>query len=154
MDSKDRGIINALMRNGRISNQDLAEQVHLSPSPCLRRVRQLEESGIIRGYTAIVDEEAVGLPVTAFIRVRLQVHEKAQFTAFEKAVSKIDAVVDCYLIAGGTDYLLRVIVGSLKEYEALMTEKIHAIPGISTVDTSFALSRTKRSTILPLKDEL
>jgi Lrp/AsnC family transcriptional regulator, leucine-responsive regulatory protein len=106
-------------------NQELAEHVHLSPSPCLRRVRQIEESGVIRGYTVIVDEEAVGLPVTAFIRVRLQVHEKAQFTAFERAVSKVDAVVDCYLIVGGTDYLLRVIVGSLKDYETLMRKKIH-----------------------------
>ena len=153
MDSKDREIVDALLRDGRISNQDLSEHVHLSPSPCLRRVRQLEESGVIRGYTAIVNEEAVGLPVTAFIRVRLLVHEKTLFTAFEEAVSKIDSVMDCYLIAGGTDYLLRVIVSSLKEYERLVREKIHAIPGISTIDTSFALSRTKQSTVLPLNDD-
>jgi Lrp/AsnC family transcriptional regulator, leucine-responsive regulatory protein len=85
MDSMDRDIVATLLAKGRISNQELSEQVHLSPSPCLPRVRTLEDTGVIRGYTAIIDEEAVGLAVTAFVRVRLALHEKGQVTAFEKS---------------------------------------------------------------------
>jgi Lrp/AsnC family leucine-responsive transcriptional regulator len=120
----------------------LSEQVHLSPLPCLRRVRAVEDSGVIRGYTAIIDEEAIGLAVIAFVRVRLALHKKG----------KMDAVMDCYLITGDAEYLLRVVVRSLKEYERFVRERINVVPGIASIETSFAYGQVKRSTILTLED--
>lgn len=149
MDDKDRQIVRALQANGRISNQDLSEQVNLSPSPCLRRLRLLEEAQVIRGYTAIVDEEAFGLPVTAFVRVRLQPHDRPTIAMFEQAVQAMEAVLDCYLMTGSADYLLRVLVGSLKEYEGFVRREIHTIPGVASVDTSFAYGHVKRATVFP-----
>lgn len=149
MDDRDRRILAALQANGRISNQDLADQVHLSPSPCLRRVRQLEGSGVIQGYTTLVDEEAYGLTVTAFVRVRLQLHTTASIRAFEDAISRMDAVLDCYVMTGEADYLLRVLVPDLKAYEAFVRRELHAVPGIASIDTSFAYGRVKRATVYP-----
>lgn len=149
MDSKDRQIIAALQADGRMSNQDLSERVNLSPSPCLRRLRQLEDSGVIRGYTALVDEVAYGLPVTAFIRVRLQVHDSRTVAAFEAAVSRIDAVLDCYVMTGAADYLLRVLVESLADYERFVRTQLHVVPGIAAIDTSFAYGHVKRATVFP-----
>ncbi|BBN93955.1 hypothetical protein DEGR_06880 [Deinococcus grandis] len=149
MDDRDRRILAALQANGRISNQDLADQVHLSPSPCLRRVRQLEDSGVIQGYTALVDEEAYGLTVTAFVRVRLQLHTTASIRAFEDAIARMDAVLDCYVMTGEADYLLRVLVADLKAYEAFVRRELHAVPGIASIDTSFAYGRVKRATVYP-----
>lgn len=147
MDDKDRQIIAALQRNGRLSNQDLSEQVHLSPSPCLRRLRQLEDDGIIRGYTALVDEEAYGLPVTVFVRVRLQVHDKESVRAFEAAILNMDAVLDCYVMTGNTDYLLRVLVENLKHYEEFVRKQLHTAPCVASIDTSFAYSRVKQASV-------
>lgn len=149
MDEKDRQIIEALQQNGRLSNQDLSEQVHLSPSPCLRRLRQLEDTGVIRGYTALVDEEAFGLPITVFVRVRLQVHGKESVRAFEEAILSMEAVLDCYIMTGNTDYLLRVLVESLKHYEEFVREQLHTAPGVASIDTSFAYGRVKQSSIFP-----
>ncbi|MHA0041860.1 Lrp/AsnC family transcriptional regulator [Deinococcus sp. PEB2-63] len=149
MDDRDRRILAALQANGRISNQDLADQVHLSPSPCLRRVRQLEDSGVIQGYTALVDEEAYGLTVTAFVRVRLQLHTTASIRAFEDAIARMDAVLDCYVMTGEADYLLRVLVADLKAYESFVRRELHAVPGIASIDTSFAYGRVKRATVYP-----
>ena len=108
MDEKDRQIVAALQEQGRLTNQELSERVNLSPSPCLRRVRLLEESGIITGYTAVVDEAAYGLPITAFVRIRLERHTQAAVTAFEQKVRDIDAILDCYVMTGDADYRERV----------------------------------------------
>lgn len=149
MDDKDRQILSALQKDGRLSNQDLSEKVNLSPSPCLRRLRMLEESNIIRGYTAIVDEEAYGLPVTAFVRVRLERHGREQVAAFEDAIKGVEAILDCYVMTGSADYLLRVLVASLRDYEHFVREQLHPIPGIASIDTSFAYGMVKRSTVYP-----
>ncbi|WP_067062581.1 Lrp/AsnC family transcriptional regulator [Roseateles chitosanitabidus] len=149
MDSKDYQIIAALQANGRMTNQELSEQVSLTPTPCLRRLRMLEESGTIRGYTAVVDEEAFGLPVTAFVGVKLKEHTAESVRRFERAIQKIDAVLDCYVMTGQVDYLLRVLAQSLKDYERFVRQELHAIPGIQSIDTSFAYSRVKRSVVFP-----
>jgi DNA-binding Lrp family transcriptional regulator len=149
MDSKDRQIIAALQANGRMSNQELSERVNLSPSPCLRRLRQLEEARVIRGYAALVDERAYGLPVTAFVRVRLQLHDTGTVAAFEAAVGRMDAVLDCYVMTGSADYLLRVVARSLADYERFVRAQLHAVPGIASIDTSFAYGHVKRATVFP-----
>ncbi len=132
-----------------MSNQELSERLNLSPSPCLRRLRLLEEARVIRGYTAIVDEESYGLPVTAFVGIKLKVHSAESVAAFERAIQAIDAVMDCYVMTGQVDYLLRVLAESLKDYERFVRKELHAIPGIESIDTSFAYGRVKRSNVFP-----
>lgn len=150
MDETDRQIIAVLQADGRISNQDLSDKVNLSPSPCLRRVRMLEEAGVIRGYSALVDEEAFGLPVTAFVRIRLQIHSRENVKTFEAAIQKMDAVLDCYVMTGSADYLLRVVVESLKDYERFVRTRLHNVPGIASIDTSLAYGQVKRATVYPM----
>src|SRR6516164_6527791 len=105
MDDKDRQIIRELQRNGRLTNQELAEKVNLSPSPCLRRLRLLEEAGIIQGYTALIDQKSYGLPITVFISVRLAQHSKEGVRDLENRVKRIDQILDCFLMTGDSDYL-------------------------------------------------
>jgi Lrp/AsnC family leucine-responsive transcriptional regulator len=150
MDSKDREIIKALQRNGRLTNQALAAQVNLSPSPCLRRTRALEEKGVIKGYTAIVDERAYGLPVTALVRIRLSSHTGDVVKLFEKKVHETEQILDCYVITGSEDYLLRVLVEDLKSYEEFVRHKLHNIPGIASIDSSFAYGVLKQSNVFPV----
>ncbi len=150
MDSKDREIIKALQRNGRLTNQDLAAQVNLSPAPCLRRTRALEEKGVIKGYTAIVDERAYGLPVTALVRIRLSSHTGDVVKLFEKKVHETEQILDCYVITGSEDYLLRVLVEDLKSYEEFVRHKLHNIPGIASIDSSFAYGVLKQSNVFPV----
>ncbi|MXN48684.1 winged helix-turn-helix transcriptional regulator [Shinella kummerowiae] len=149
MDEKDQQIVAALQDNGRLTNQELSERVNLSPSPCLRRVRLLEESGVIKGYTAVVDEATYGLPITAFVRIRLERHTQAAVAAFERKVRDIDAIIDCYVMTGDADYLLRVLVESLQDYESFVRTRLHMIEGIASIDTSFAYGTVKRATRFP-----
>lgn len=150
MDTKDRQIIRELQKDGRLTNQDLAERVNLSPSPCLRRVRNLEAAGVITGYTALVDQKAYGLPITVFVRVRLNSPSQDLITGFEAQVQRIDQIQDCFLLAGSDDYLLRVIIDSLESYEDFMRRKLHAIPGIASIDTSFAYGVVKQTRVFPV----
>ncbi|WP_341213366.1 Lrp/AsnC family transcriptional regulator [uncultured Limimaricola sp.] len=152
MDDKDRQIIAALQAHGRLTNQELSQKVHLSPSPCLRRLRMLEDAGIIRGYAAIVDETAYGLPITAFVRVRLERHSEAAVGVFERKVRDIDAILDCYMMTGDDDYLLRVLVSSLQDYEVFVRQQLHQIGGIAAIETSFAYGTVKRGTVFPRLD--
>lgn len=149
MDDKDKQIIAALQQDGRLTNQELSERVNLSPSPCLRRLRLLEEKGVIKGYTAIVDEQAYGLPTTAFVRIRLERHTKKVVETFEKEVRAIDTILDCYVMTGDADYLLRVLVESLQDYERFVRTRLHKIEGIAAIDTSFAYGIVKRATVFP-----
>lgn len=151
MDSKDRQILHELQLNGRISNQDLAQRVNLSPSPCLRRVRQLETDGMIRGYTAIVDPKTYGYPLTVFIRITLARHDTATVAEFERRVRAIDEIMDCFLMTGQRDYLMRVVAASLESYERFVRDVIHTIPGIASIDTSFAYGVVKRALALPAR---
>lgn len=149
MDEKDYQILRALQENGRLTNQELSERVNLSPSPCLRRVRQLEKSGAIRGYTALVDQNAYGLPLTVFIRIKMERHAAELVRVFEARIRDIPEIQDCYLVTGEADYLLRVVCRDLDAYERFMREKLHAIPGISSINTSFIFGRVKQSQVLP-----
>ncbi len=149
MDDIDRRIIQELQQDGRLSNQDLAARVNLSPSPCLRRLRRLEASGVIRGYTALVDHERFGLPLTVFVRVKLERHAKDIIKAFEDRVRSINTILDCYLTTGGADYILRVVVPSLTGYEAFVRNTLHGLPGVQSIDTSFAYGVVKQSHVLP-----
>lgn len=149
MDTKDRQIINALQSDGRLTNQELSELVNLSPSPCLRRLRNLEDSGIIKGYTAIIDENAYGLPITAFVQIRLERHTEDVVRDFEKKILDAENILDCYVMTGDSDYLLRVLVESLEGYEQFVRHRLHSIKGIAAIHTSFAYGRVKRATKFP-----
>lgn len=152
MDSKDRQILQALQADGRLTNQDLSEQVNLSPSPCLRRVRLLEEQGVIKGYTALVDQKAWGLPVTVFIRIKLERHGDAAVNAFERTIQEMPQVMDCWLMTGRSDYLLRVIASDLDDYERFVRRELQRVPGIASIDTSFAYGSVKHAQVLPLAE--
>lgn len=150
IDAKDIQIIRALQKNGRLTNLELAEQVNLSPSPCLRRVRQLEQAGVIRGYAADVDARAVGLQITAFIRITLQRHERDAVQVFEARVQEIDEILDCHLMTGEADYLLRVLVADLDAYEDFVRNRLHTIPCIASITTSFVYGTVKASHVMPV----
>ena len=138
-DAIDRKILDRLQRDGRTSNQDLSQAVGLSPSPCLRRVRALEEAGIITSYVALLSPEAVGLPVTAFVRVRLSSQDDRHLAEFESAVVGFPEIMVCYLMTGESDYQLRVQVESLAAFEEFLRQKLTRIACVAGVNSSFAL---------------
>lgn len=146
LDKIDRAILDELMANARLTNQELSEKVGLSPSPCLRRLRRLETEGIITGYTAIIDEEKVGLPVAIFMSVKLERQIDAQLNSFEAEIMKCPEVVDCWLMTGDNDYLLRILAPGLKEYENFLTGTLTKIPGIASIQSSVSLRRVKAKT--------
>ena len=152
MDRIDRKILTALQAEGRMTNQALSDAVGLSPSPCLRRVRAMEESGLIEGYGAQIDRKAAGFPITAFVRIRLTDHARKTVETFEKTVQRIACVLQCHLTSGSEDYLLEVVARSQADYERFMREELHAVPGIAAIETSFAFGLVKRTTALPLAD--
>jgi len=149
MDRTDRKLIGELQRDGRLTNQELSERVSLSPSPCLRRLRQLEQEGVIEGYTAIVNQEACGLHITAFVSIRLEKQNDKTIQAFEEGIRDLDEIVACYLMSGSSDYLLQVLSPSLKDYEAFIRDKLSRTPGIGTLETHFAFGQVKRSAVFP-----
>lgn len=152
LDAIDRNILRRLQHNGRLTNQQLCEDVGLSPSPCLRRVRALEERGIITGYVALVEPEAIGLPVNAFVRIRLDQQDDAHLERFESAVAEFPEVMDCYLMTGEADYQLRVLVPSLAAFEDFLRKRLTRIAGVAQVTTSFALRPIVNRTALPVPD--
>jgi len=149
MDAIDRKIVAALQRDARITNQALADEVGLSPSPCLRRVRTLEQSGVIEGYAAQVNRRACGLPITVFVRVRLKEHSHEVVDAFERRIVLLDDVLECHITSGAEDYLLQVVVDSQEGYERFMRDKLRAIPGIAALESSFAFGQIKKTAVLP-----
>ncbi|MEM9670149.1 MAG: Lrp/AsnC family transcriptional regulator [Pseudomonadota bacterium] len=149
MDSKDRQILAELQADGRLTNQELSERIRLSPTPTLRRVRQLEEAGIIEGYTALVDQKAWGLPITVFIRVKLERPSEEAVHAFEAAIEAMPEVMDCWLMTGKWDYLMRALAADLTSYEAFVRGKLQQLPGLAAIDTSFAYGRVKQAKALP-----
>ena len=150
LDDIDLRILRELQHDGRISNQDLADRVGLSPSPCLRRVRQLESAGIIEGYRAVVSPKAVDLTITAFVRLRLASHEGTTVDAVEERLRAIPLIVEAHLLAGDWDYLVRIVTPSFEEYERLLRENLRAIPSLASIDTTFAFAVTKPISPLPL----
>ncbi|MEN3111113.1 Lrp/AsnC family transcriptional regulator [Uliginosibacterium paludis] len=151
IDRYDRRILEVLQHEGRISNQDLAARVGLSPSPCLRRVRALEESGLITGYHAVLDARKLGLSLIALLSISMDRHTPERFEAFEAAVGAIPEVIECLLITGQqSDYQLKVVVRDMDDYQRLLLEKITRIEGVSGVHTSFVLRRVVSRDTLPL----
>ncbi|MEL0435872.1 Lrp/AsnC family transcriptional regulator [Phycobacter sp. K97] len=151
MDAMDRRIISALQRNGRIKLSDLSEQVGLSPTPCARRVSMLEEAGVITGYSARVDQAQVGLAVTIFVAVELERQSKDALQAFENAVSKFDQVMECYLMTGSRDILLRVVARDLTDFDRFLEEQLMRVPGIRNTRSSFTLRTMIQRDVLPTR---
>ncbi|MFA0682275.1 Lrp/AsnC family transcriptional regulator, partial [Vibrio splendidus] len=131
MDEIDKKILAELQSNARLTNQELADRVALSPSPCLRRVRALEKQGIIRGYHANVDQEACGLPVNVFVLVKLEKPTEENMRDFEQHIEVIDEVLECFLMTGNHDYLLHVVSESLKSYEQFIRKQLTRLPNIA-----------------------
>ena len=149
LDEIDHAILACLQKDGRLTNQDLAERVGLSASPCSRRVRQLEAAGLISGYVALLDPIALGLDVTAFVRVRLSEQGDRHLAVFEAAVAALPEVMECYLTTGEGDYQLRVLVGSLAEFEDFLRHKLTPIDVVAQVTSSIALRPVVYRTALP-----
>ena len=153
LDSIDRNILVVLQKDGRLSNTQLAERVGLTPAPCLRRVRALEEAGVIQTYAALVDSRALALGVTVFAQVTLDKQVKDQLEIFEQSVGKWPEVMDCYLMTGDSDYLLRIVLPDVEAYERFLNEALTQVPGVASIKSSFALRQVKYSTALPLIPE-
>ena len=150
LDAIDRQILENLQNDARMRNVELAEKVGLSPSPCLRRVGNLEETGVIRGYATLVDAEAVGLPVSVFVSVTLEKQIEKALQKFEKEIRARPEVMECYLMTGDADYLLRVVTSDLGAYERFLIEHLTRIPGVASIKSSFALKQVAYRTALPI----
>lgn len=150
MDSIDRKILLELQKDGRLTNQELADRVGLSPSPCLRRVRLLQESGVIERYAAVLSQTALGLSITAFARLTLLSHTSAVVNEVEEKLRSIPEVVEAYLLAGDDDYLVKIVIRSFEAYEDLLRRQIRAIPSLASIKTTFAFAVTKPQSPLPM----
>lgn len=150
LDEIDRKILVLLQSDARIPNIELADKVGLSPSPCLRRVRELEERGVVRRHVTLLDPAKVGLPVSVFVNVTLDRQIEPALEKFEAAILKRPEVMECYLMTGDFDYLLRVVTADLGAYERFLVENLTRVPGVSSIRSSFALKQVKYSTALPL----
>jgi Lrp/AsnC family leucine-responsive transcriptional regulator len=150
LSSIDRKILRALQEDGRMTIQAIAERVGLSASPCLRRIRQMEAHQIITGYSATVDQKAVGLPVSVFISIKLERQRARELDAFAAAISRWPEVMDAYLMTGQFDFLLRVVCADLETYELFLREKLTQIEGVASIESSFSLGTVKVGRSLPI----
>jgi DNA-binding Lrp family transcriptional regulator len=149
VDQIDRSILVVLQKNGRLSNVQLAEQVGLSESACLRRVRLLEQSGIIDRYVMLINQSAIGKPGNVFVRVTLEGQQKEKLQQFEETIAAVPEVMECYLMSGDFDYLLRVIIKDNADY-MVVHEKLTGLPGVLRVQSSFALRTVRKTTEMAL----
>ena len=151
IDSFDRQILKLLQQDGRISNQDLADRIGLSPSPCLRRVRALEDAGVIKGYRALVDAKVLGYTLMALIYISMDKHTPDRFEHFEKEISQFSEVLECLLITGqDADYQIKVIVRDMDAFQELLLNRITGIRGVTGVHSSFVLRRVVDTTSIPV----
>lgn len=150
MDAIDLRILRALQQDAGQSNVDLSRAVGLSPSPCLRRVKALEAAGVIRGRAAIIDPAAVGLPISVFLQVTLERQVESNLEAFETAARGWSEVVECHLMTGDADYLLRVVAADLDAYHKFLMQKLTRTPGVASIKSSFALKQIKFGGALPI----
>ena len=153
LDNTDRRILRVIQEEARVSNSELAERVGLSPSPCWRRVRTLEENGVIERYVTLVNAKAVGLPINVFATVTLEKQAESALELFERAVKKRPEVMECNLMTGEFDYLLRVVVPDLAAYERFLMDHLTRIKGIASIKSSFSLKQVSYKTALPLSDK-
>ncbi len=151
LDRVDRLILDVLQNDARITNAALAEKAHLSESACLRRVRALEASGLITGYGARIDQEKAGLPVNVFVNITLGRQDQADLQAFENAVRKIPEVMECYLMTGDFDYVVRIVVADTADFERVHRQHLTRLPGVARVHSSFALRAIARLHVLPIR---
>jgi len=151
LDRFDNLILDALQRDGRISNKQLASQVNLSESACLRRVRALEESGMIERYVAMVSQSKAGMPGNVLVHIGLHREEQSELAAFEAAVRAIPEVMECYLMTGEFDYLLRVVIADMADFERIHKDELTRLPGVARVNSSFAIRTVLKKTELPLR---
>ncbi len=151
LDEMDRRILTALQENARITNVELAELVGISPSPCWRRVRELEQKGVISRYVTLIDPGSIGLPVSVFVQVSLERQVERALEEFEGAVADWPEVMECYLMTGDADYLLRVVVADLTAYHRFLVDHLTRVPGVASIKSSFALKQVKYRTALPLE---
>ncbi len=150
LDKIDRRLLEELQGDGRLSNQELAERVALSPSPCLRRLRALERKGVIRHYAAVLDPQLVGLGLLAYVSVKLEKRGKMPVDQFTRAVESWPEVIACYAMTGDTDYLMRVQVEDLGHYSHFIMDTLLKQPGVIDIRSNFVLERVKETTVLPL----
>jgi Lrp/AsnC family leucine-responsive transcriptional regulator len=150
LDPIDIRILNELQNDSSHSNVELAKRVHLSPSPCLMRVKALKDKGVIRNYVALADPKILGLGLNVFISISLKEQSKEALAQFEKRISEHDEVMECYLMTGDSDYLIRVAVADMGALEKFILEQLTPIPGIEKIRSSFALKQVRYKTALPL----
>ncbi len=150
LDSTDLRILAALQGEGRLTNVELAERVVLSPSPCLRRVKRLEAAGVVRGYRAVLDREAVGLGLTVFVEIKVERHSRENAQALQDALAAMPEIVSCHMVSGTADFLAEVVVADLRAYEALLTERLLVLPMVADIRSNVSLRRVKSDAPLPL----
>lgn len=151
LDQIDLAILDHLQRDGRATSAEIAESAGLSPSPAHRRQRLLEKANVIRGYVALLDQDRVGLPVSVFVSVRLSAQTEEHLLAFEREVADVPEVMECYVMSGASDYLLRVVTPDLATYEEFLRTRLTRMPGVRGVESAFALKRVVYRTNLPLR---
>ena len=153
LDRYDLSILQELQKDGRISNRDLAERVGLSPAPCWRRLRSLEQSGVIRDYVALLEPKMIGLSIVAFAHISLDNHHADTVKEFDAAIQSTAEVLECYMTSGEYDYMLKIVVSDMAAYEKFFSDVLMQIQGVRNVSTSFAMRHKKLSTALPLATE-
>ncbi|WP_323778598.1 Lrp/AsnC family transcriptional regulator [Leisingera sp.] len=150
LDETDRRILSVLQKQGRISNADLSERVNLSASACHRRVQRLETDGYIRDYVALLDARKLNVPTTVFVEITLQAQADEVLDAFEKAVSRIPDVLECHLMAGTADYILKVVAENTEDFARIHRQHLARLPGVAQMQSSFALRTVFKTTALPV----
>lgn len=150
LDSIDRRILETLQKQGRLSNQDLSERVGLSPSASHRRVQRLEEEGFIAGYVALLDPKRLGRRTTVFVEITLEGQADEVLDAFEKAVARVPEVLECHLMAGTADYLLKVVATDTEDFARIHRRSLATLPGVRGLQSSFALRTVRQTTALPV----
>lgn len=150
IDETDQRLLRALQRNARMSNSELSEEVHLSPSACHRRVQRLEAEGYIRDYVALLEPRKLGVPTTVFVEITLQGQADEVLEAFEKSVKRIPDVLECHLMAGSADYLLKVVAEDTEDFARIHRQYLARLPGVAQMQSSFALRTVFKTTALPV----
>ena len=150
LDKIDRRILRALQRNGQMSNADLSEEVNLSPSACHRRVQRMEKDGYIRDYVALLDARKLGVPTTVFVEITLSGQADEVLDGFEKSVARIPDVLECHLMAGSADYLLKVVAEDTEDFARIHRQYLARLPGVQGMQSSFALRTVRQTTALPV----
>ena len=150
LDETDRRILKTLQRKGRISNADLSEAVHLSASACHRRVQRLESEGYIKDYVALLNARKIGLPTTVFVEIKLSAQADEVLEAFERAVARVPDVLECHLMAGSADYILKVVAEDTEDFARIHRQYLTRLPGVAQMQSSFALRTVFKTTALPV----